>query len=131
VGITYLRLNTDIQQHAYVLMPDERELPSSLKKAMNNGNRLQDILASTFNEGTTIGMWDKQDGVPGDGDYPLMPNTVFSIELNATTGIPEWKKSVRIMLEEDGYWDGKRFRFISGRQKEIFLIPGDKQVAGV
>jgi Xaa-Pro aminopeptidase len=159
VGISYLRLNTDIQQHAYVLKPGENELPESLKKAMLNGNRLQDILTSKFRAGTTgnrilaealaqarseglvpsiythplgfhghaagttIGMWDKQGGVPGDGDYPLMPNTVFSIELNAATEIPEWKKSVRIMLEEDGYWDGKAFRYISGRQKDILLIP--------
>jgi hypothetical protein len=27
------------------------------------------------------------------------------------------------MLEEDGFWDGKTFRYISGRQKEIYLIP--------
>jgi Xaa-Pro aminopeptidase len=163
VGITYLRLNTDIQQHAYVLEPGQTELPQSLKKAMQNGNRLQDILTSKFKAGTTgnkmlaealsqakseglvpsiythplgfhghaagttIGMWDKQNGVPGDGDYPLMPNTVFSIELNAATEISEWKKSVRIMLEEDGYWDGKNFRYINGRQKDIYLIPRVKE----
>ena len=159
VGITYLRLNTDIQQHAYVLRAGEIALPASLKKAFENGNRLQDILTSQFKEGTTgnkmlsaaiaqaksenivpsiythplgthghaagptIGMWDMQQGVPGSGDYPLYPNTVYSIELNASTEIPEWKKSVRIMLEEDGFWDGKVFRYISGRQKEIYLIP--------
>jgi Xaa-Pro aminopeptidase len=159
VGISYLRLNTDIQEHAYVLLPGEKELPASLKKAMANSNRLQDILTSKFRNGTTgnkmlaealtqakseglvpsiyshplgfhghaagttIGMWDKQGGVPGDGDYPLMPGTVFSIELNTATEIPEWKKSVRIMLEEDGYWDGGQFRYINGRQKAIFLIP--------
>jgi hypothetical protein len=64
-----------------------------------------------------------QGGVPGGGDYPIYPKTAYSIELNAATDIPEWKKSIRIMLEEDGYWDGKTFRFISGRQKEIFLVP--------
>ena len=64
-----------------------------------------------------------QGGVPGGGDYPIYPNTAYSIELNAATDIPEWKKSIRIMLEEDGFWDGKSFRFISGRQKEIFLVP--------
>ena len=26
--------------------------------------------------GTTIGMWDQQDGVPGDGDYPISYNFV-------------------------------------------------------
>ncbi len=159
VGITYLRLNTDIQQHAYVLRPGETELPGSLRKAFASGNRLQDILTSQFREettgnkilaaalaqaksegikpsiythplgthghaaGTTIGMWDMQGGVPGSGDYPLYPNTAYSIELNAATMIPEWKKEVRIMLEEDGYWDGKKFRYINGRQTEMYLIP--------
>jgi Xaa-Pro aminopeptidase len=157
-GITYLRLNTDIQQHAYVVFPGENEVPASIKKAFANANRLQDILTSQYktgrtgNEillsalsqaksegivpsiythplglhghaaGPTIGMWDMQDGVPGSGDYKLFPNTAYSIELNASTDIPEWKKSIRIMLEEDGFYDGKAFRYIQGRQKEIYLI---------
>jgi len=40
--------------------------------------------------------------------------------------IPEWKKDVRIMLEEDGYFDSKGFRYIDGRQQEIFVIPRPK-----
>ena len=159
IGITYLRLNTDIQQHAYVRRLGETTLPASLRKAMENGNRLQDILTSQFKTGRsgnqmllaaleqakkegiaatiythplglhghaagpTIGLWDQQGGVPGSGDYPLYPRTAYSIELNAATEIPEWKKSIRIMLEEDGFFDGQTFRFISGRQQEIFLIP--------
>jgi hypothetical protein len=75
-------------------------------------------------------MWDMQGGVPGSGDFPLNPNTVFSIELNASTEIPDWKKTIRIMLEEDGYWDGKTFRYVSGRQKEIYLIPRNKMNLG-
>ena len=157
-GITYLRLNTDVQQHAYVLLPGETDAPASIKKAFANGNRLQDILTSNYktgrsgNEillaslnqaksegivpsiythplgfnghaaGPTVGMWDMQEGVPGSGDYKLYPNTAYSIELNASTDIPEWKKSIRIMLEEDGFYDGKEFRFIQGRQKELYLL---------
>ena len=73
--------------------------------------------------GPTIGMWDQQNGVPGSGDFPMHYNTCYSIELNAATNIPEWKKSIRIMLEEDGYFDEKGFRYINERQKEIYLIP--------
>jgi hypothetical protein len=73
--------------------------------------------------GPTIGMWDNQENTPGSGDYPLLENTVYSIELNCATVIPPWKKTIRIMLEEDGYFDGKEFRYISGRQKEMYLIP--------
>ena len=47
-GITYLRLNTDTQQHAYVLKPGEQEAPEELNTAMKNGNRLQDILTNEF-----------------------------------------------------------------------------------
>lgn len=157
-GITYLRLNTDIQQHAYVLQPGETDAPSYLQKAFATSNRLQDILTGNFktgrtgNEilkatreqaikenikpsiythplglhghaaGPTIGLWDKQEGVPGSGDYPVYPHTAYSIELNSATYIPEWRKEIRIMLEEDGYFDGQTFRYIAGRQEKLRLI---------
>ena len=73
--------------------------------------------------GPTIGLWDQQKGVPGPGDYPLQANTAYSIELNAAVEIPVWKKMVRIMLEEDGFFDGQTFRYIDGRQTEIYTIP--------
>ena len=161
-GITYLRLNTDQQQHAYILKAGENDIPASIKKAFEQGNRLQDLLTQQFKTGVTgngmlkaaldqataegivasiythpiglhghaagptIGMWDNQRGIIGPGDYPLYPNTAYSIELNAAVEIPEWKKTVRIMLEEDGFYDGNTFRYIDGRQKEIFMIPRKK-----
>ncbi|MFC3810379.1 M24 family metallopeptidase [Lacihabitans lacunae] len=73
--------------------------------------------------GPTIGMWDNQGPTKGPGDYPLKPNTAYSIELNAAVEITEWKKTIRIMLEENGYFDGTGFRFIDGRQREILPIP--------
>lgn len=165
-GITYLRLNTDCQQHAYVLKPDETEVPLSIRNAFIKANRLQDILTAQFKKGKTgnemlagalsqakaegiaatiythplglhghaagptIGLWDQQGGVPGSGDFPLNYKTAYSIELNAATEIPEWKKSIRIMLEEDGYFDDTGFRYIGGRQKEILLIPRKKTAIG-
>lgn len=47
-GITYLRLNTDTQQHAYVLKPGESDAPEELREAFARGNRLQDILTGHF-----------------------------------------------------------------------------------
>lgn len=44
VGITALRLNTDTQHMAYVLLPGETDAPAGLRKALANANRLQDIL---------------------------------------------------------------------------------------
>jgi hypothetical protein len=61
--------------------------------------------------------------VPFNGDYPLYHNTAYSIELNASVFITEWNKEIRIMLEEDGYFDKTGFRYIDGRQKELMVIP--------
>ncbi|MGM0546010.1 MAG: M24 family metallopeptidase [Bacteroidota bacterium] len=158
-GITYLGLNTDTQQHAYVLKAGETKAPKGLQEALQTGNRLQDILTTNFEEGlsgneilsasreqaidediepsiythpigyhghgagTTIGLWDQQDGVPEMGDYPLYANTAHSIELNATVNIPEWEKDIRIMLEEDAFFDGDSVRYIDGRQTTLWLIP--------
>lgn len=157
-GITYLRLNTDCQQHAYVLRDDETQPPAYLQEAFKDGNRIQDILTTNFRTGDTgnqillnsleqgkkegyrpaiythplglyghaagptIGMWDSQGGVPGTGDYTLYPNTVYAIELNTTVTIPEWKKDIRIMLEEAGFWGEKGFKYVSGRQEGIIAI---------
>jgi hypothetical protein len=52
-GITYLRLNTDVQEHAYVLRPDEKEAPSYLNNGLKTANRLQDILTQQFKENKT------------------------------------------------------------------------------
>jgi Xaa-Pro aminopeptidase len=157
-GISYLRLNSDVQEHAYLLLPNEKVPPDELVAAFNKTNRLQDILTINFktgrtgNEilaaslnqaksegiqpsiythpigfhghaaGTTIGMWDMQQGVPGSGDYAMRPNTCYSIELNATHTINGWNKPVRIALEQNGYFNGTSFEYLDGRQKIIHLI---------
>lgn len=73
--------------------------------------------------GPTIGLWDEQDGVPGPGDYPLHPQTAYSIELSATSSVPEWGDGdVRIMLEQDAFFDGTSVTYLDGRQTELWLI---------
>ncbi|MCL6259093.1 M24 family metallopeptidase [Aquiflexum sp. TKW24L] len=158
-GISYLRLNTDTQQLAYVLKLGENEVPQYLKDAMKVGNGLQDILTSNFvtgrtgnqilketrkgmdaqgikgsiyshplgihghASGPTIGMWDNQGDTPGAGDYPLYPNTVYAIELNAVVFLKEWNKELRVQLEEGAYFDGEKVTYLNGRQVEIMPIP--------
>lgn len=161
-GISYLNLQTDTQQNAYILRDDEDDVPDYLQAALAEGNRLQDILTSNFrvgrsgNEilrmslqqardeglnpiiythpiglhghaaGTTIGMWDQQEGVPGSGDYLMQPNTAYSIELNALVDIPQWgEEPLPMKLEEDGFFDGQQFYYIQPRQTEYHVIdPG-------
>jgi Xaa-Pro aminopeptidase len=76
--------------------------------------------------GPAIGMWDMQSGVPGTGDYPVTPNTAYSIELNNRVFLPQWNKEVRIMMEEEAAFDGQKTYYIDGRQKQLFLIPRPK-----
>lgn len=52
-GITYIGLNTDCQQHAYVLQEGETQVPAFLADAFKLGNRLQDILTNNFVTGQT------------------------------------------------------------------------------
>jgi Xaa-Pro aminopeptidase len=52
-GITYLRLNTDCQENAYVLKPKEKVPPNFLQNALAQGNKLQDIFTSNFEKGKT------------------------------------------------------------------------------
>ena len=47
-GITYLRLNTDTQHHAYVLKPGEKDAPAGIKAGLKAVNGVQDALLSSF-----------------------------------------------------------------------------------
>ncbi len=47
-GITYLRLNTDMQHLAYVLKPGESQAPAGLRQGLANSNRVQDMLTRQF-----------------------------------------------------------------------------------
>ena len=50
-GITYLGLNTDTQQLAYVLRPGERDVPGGLRLGLAAANRAQDMLMESFRTG--------------------------------------------------------------------------------
>jgi len=74
--------------------------------------------------GPLIGLWDRQQGVPGRGDVPLLANTWFSIELSATTPVPEWKgQEVQMGLEEDAAVDAEgKASWVAPRQTEFHLV---------
>jgi hypothetical protein len=74
--------------------------------------------------GPLIGLWDRQEGVPGRGDVRLRPDTWFSIELQATTPVPEWNgQPVRMAQEEEALIDSDgRRRWTLRRQDRFHLI---------
>ncbi|MDB2325982.1 aminopeptidase P family protein [Flavobacteriaceae bacterium] len=162
-GISYLTLNTDCQELAYVLRPDEDRAPEFLVQALADGNRVQDIFTNNFKEGltgneilkkslkegrseglrpqiythplgtyghsagTTLGMWDSQNGVAGTGDYPLHFDTTYAIELNTKVFISQWNKDIRVMLEEAGFFGENGFRYVNKRQEELLLIASSEK----
>jgi hypothetical protein len=52
-GITAMRLNTDTQHMGYVLRAGETDVPAGLKRALQTGNRLQDIVLGNLKPGQT------------------------------------------------------------------------------
>jgi Xaa-Pro aminopeptidase len=159
-GIHALGLATDTQHVGYVLREGETDAPAGLRKALENSNRLQDLLLERLRPGRTgneiladtlaaakkegltatvythpigdhghgagpiIGLWDRQDGVPGRGDVKVLPSTWFSIELEATTPVPEWDgQPVRSAQEEDAMLDeAGRISWVLERQTRYHLV---------
>jgi Xaa-Pro aminopeptidase len=74
--------------------------------------------------GPLIGLWDRQQGVPGRGDALILPSTWFSIELQATTPVPEWGgKELWVGQEEDAALDESgKISWVLRRQTEYHLV---------
>ncbi len=74
--------------------------------------------------GPLVGLWDRQQGVPGRGDVELIPSMWHSIELYATTPVPEWdNQEVRIALEEDAAMNADgTMEWILRRQERFHLV---------
>jgi hypothetical protein len=159
-GIHALGLATDTQHVGYVLREGETDAPAGLRHALENSNRLQDLLLERLKPGRTgneiladtlaaakkegltatvythpigdhghgagpiIGLWDRQEGVPGRGDVKVLPSTWFSIELEATTPVPEWDgQAVRSAQEEDAMLDESgRVSWVLPRQTKYLLV---------
>jgi Metallopeptidase family M24 len=74
--------------------------------------------------GPLIGLWDYQDGVVGRGEARVIPSMWFSIELQATTPVPEWGgQPVQMAQEEDMIIgaDGRN-RWAKQRQTALLLV---------
>jgi len=74
--------------------------------------------------GPLIGLWDRQEGVPGRGDVKLLPHSWFSIELGSRTAVPEWGGQELSVAQEEDAWmgaDGK-MSWVLPRQTKYHLI---------
>jgi Xaa-Pro aminopeptidase len=102
-------------------------LAAALKKAKDGGLRpsvyTHPLGVHGHAAGPTIGLWDKQGGVAGAGDYALFPDTVYAIELNVRAAVAEWGgQDVQIALEQDAAFTRSGAFFLDRRQTEFILI---------
>jgi Xaa-Pro aminopeptidase len=74
--------------------------------------------------GPLIGLWDRQEGVPGRGDVKLIPNMWHSIELGARTPVAEWGgQELFVGQEEDAVMDADgKMSWVLGRQTKYHLV---------
>ncbi len=72
--------------------------------------------------GPVIGLWDKQQGVEGDGDYPLYDNTAYSLELNARVYVESFGAELSMSMESDILFKNGKVYYLGGRQTEFHLV---------
>lgn len=74
--------------------------------------------------GPLIGLWDRQEGVPGRGDVKLLPETWYAIELGARTPVPEWGgQELFVGQEENARLNAAgKMEWILRRQTQYHLI---------
>ena len=111
-----------------LVVEDEEALAASLarmkEKGINGTVYSHPVGLHGHGAGPLIGLWDYQAGVPGRGDAKVIPSMWYSIELQATTPVPEWKdQPVRMAQEEDVIIDAAgKVRWAKGRQDTLFLV---------
>lgn len=74
--------------------------------------------------GALIGLWDRQMGIPGRGDVPLLRNTWYSIELQVGVPVPEWDNQVVRSAQEEDVVIGEdgTVGWVLERQTEFHII---------
>jgi hypothetical protein len=102
----------------------ERALKQMYSEGINGSVYSHPIGEHGHGAGPLIGLWDRQEPLGGRGDLPLRANTWFSIELQATSAIPEWgNQPVRCALEEDACIDAEgTVHWVLERQERFHLV---------
>jgi len=137
---------TDVPPGIKIALANANKLQDLLLERMRAGRSGNEVLADTLaamkaagingtiythpigdhghGAGPLVGLWDRQQGVPGRGDVSLVPGSWFSIELQATTAVPEWGgKELWVGQEEDAVLDGSgRISWVLKRQTSYHLV---------
>ncbi len=146
MGYVLLEGETDVPSGIRNTLSNSNRLQDIVVRSMKIGRTGNEVLALSLSEmkaagidgtvyshpvgehghgaGTLIGLWDRQQGVPGRGDVPLLPDTWYSIELQASSKVSEWgNQVVRSAQEEDVFIDEKgSVKWVLERQTEFHLI---------
>jgi hypothetical protein len=74
--------------------------------------------------GALVGLWDRQEGVPGNGDHSIIPSMWYSVELQATSPVPEWGGQRVLSAQEEDVIIGAdgRVRWAYQRQTTFHLV---------
>lgn len=73
--------------------------------------------------GPLVGLWDRQENIPGRGDVPVWNQTWFSIELATETQIPEWdNQELWVGQEEEAMIKDEKAVWVLPRQTKFHLV---------
>jgi len=75
-----------------------------------------------YGAGPALGDGESEEPSPR-GEYPVYLNTVYAMELDTLTSIPEWDgQDVRIVLEQTVAFSEKGLEYLGGRQTKWYVI---------
>ena len=72
--------------------------------------------------GPTIGLWDMQNGVKGQGDYLMHDDTAYSLELNCKCEVKSWNVTLTFGAETDVLFTSGKTHYLAGRQESFHLV---------
>ena len=73
--------------------------------------------------GPTIGLYERKEEIPVQGDRKIHPNTCYALELNVQIPLSEWNnQKCGIYLEETIGFDGQKIIYFDGRQTAFIEI---------
>jgi Xaa-Pro dipeptidase len=130
-GLRQAMRNTNVLQDAFVRAARPGRATAEVYRTTMAQMRQRGIQAQIYshsigNQGHGIGPgvdFRAADTTAGAPIRRLRPNSYMSIELNASTPIPEWQgQELVVMLEDDAYLTSDGWKFFVPRQERFYLV---------